>query len=550
MISMKKKLALVLLPLLLGGCVSPLPSSSSESASSISSSQSSNESSSSSEEFTTSLEVSESSSDPSLGQSSEQPSSVLEDSSDPSEESSASIEESDPSSEQPSAASSSTSSADVASPVSPEFLSFFEPANHSKVSISASDEVFSFISAYQDSKTSKYADVYLPATITISFAGQDYVFEEAGIRMKGNTSRTSFFHNGAFTNLVHFKVSLKATFDSEEYDDELLTQFRHDWTGDDKGKKNRKNRNFLGLEKFDLKYVPRNYSSCVVREVYAYRAFQQEGLMSPYSTLVEMKLSSNSASISSTFQFVETIDKQFLKRRLSKAESAGDLYKCTYNGWGKADFTRDGAVDKSTFERISNGKIGVEDTWNGYHPIYDLKTNEDLGEGADFSSMANFIKTLWHCIYADGSANELENVLDVQQFLSYSAVCYLLGNPDDQRYNYNNFYLYFRPSDGKAIFLPYDWDWCLGLDFSGVMDSLYPLDEWTLDGQTPSNVYLAALYGDKLSYAKTDYMAYVKDYAGDVLSVSAFTDLANTYGQTSEVNEVASYMNAKRSRVG
>ena len=541
---MKKKLALILLPLLLGGCVSSLPGSSSVPASSVSSSERTPESSSSSEQSVESLSSSEATSEPSIPSEGSKESSSEQSKEESSAPSSSSSESSAASS------GSSAPSGDVASPVSEDFLAFFDPANHSKVSIKASDEVLYFISSYQDSKGSKYADAYLPATITISFKGQDYVFEEAGIRMKGNTSRSSFFYDGRFTNIVHFKVSLKATFDGDEYNDERLLPFRHDWSEDSKGRKERKNRNFLGLEKFDLKYVPRNGGECTVREVYAYRAFAEQDLMSPYSTLVDMKLSSDHDSVSCSYQFIETIDKQFLKRRLSKSESAGDLYKCTYNGMGKADFTRDNAVDKSTYERVPYGKIGVEDTWNGYHPIYDLKTNEDLGEGADFSSMTNFIRTLWRCVYSDGTASELENVLDVQQFLSFSAVSYLLGNPDDQRYNYNNFYLYFRPSDGKAVFIPYDWDWCLGLDYTGNVVNLYPLDQWTGDGQTPSNVYLAALYGDKLSYAKNDYMSYVNDYVDDVLSISSFSSLASAFGKTEEVNAVSSYMNAKRTRVG
>ena len=217
---------------------------------------------------------------------------------------------------------------------------------------------------------------------------------------------------------------------------------------------------------------------------------------------------------------------------------------------GKADFTRSDAIDKDTGNRIAYGKIGVEDSWNNYHPIYDLKTNEDNGENSDFSKMTNFIQVLWNNIYGTKDASSLESVLDVQEFLSFSAVSYLLGNFDDQRYNYNNFYLYFRPSDGKAMFIPYDWDWCLGLDLGFGMQYLTPLQEWTLDGGTSSNVYQAALYGDVLSYAKNDYLSYVTAYAPDVLDSSAFSSLASAYGEYSEIDSVSAYMNAKRNVLG
>ena len=54
-------------------------------------------------------------------------------------------------------------------------------------------------------------------------------------------------------------------------------------------------------------------------------------------------------------------------------------------------------------------------------------------------------------------------LVDVENFVSYAAVSYFLGNPDDLRNNYNNFYLYFLQSSGKAIIIPYDYDRCLGV---------------------------------------------------------------------------------------
>ena len=443
----------------------------------------------------------------------------------------------------------SQSSADVASPVSEDFLSFFDPSNRSSISISASDEVLSFISNYQNSKGSRYSDIYAPVDVTIHFNGQDYVYEEVGMRMKGNMSRAEFFRYGDIVCPVHFKLSFKATFDDPEYDDSVISSFKHDWSEDSKGRKKRKDRNFLGLEKLDLKYVPRNNGEMIVREPYVYKTFRDFGFFAPYSTLIDFTLSGESSYYRGTYQVVETIDKQFLKRRLSKAEAGGDLYKCTYNAMGKADFTRTDAINKDTSVAIPYGKIGVKDAWNYYHPVYELKTNDSNMQESDFSKMSNFIQSVWNCIYGNGTASELESVLDVRQFLSFSALSYLFGNFDDQRYNYNNFYLYFMPSDGRAIFIPYDWDWCLGLDLGYNMATLRPLDDWTLGG-TNSNIYMATLFGDRLSYAQSDYLGYVRSYAPTALDPSAFSTLASELGYTSEVSSVTSYMNTKKNRVG
>ena len=51
----------------------------------------------------------------------------------------------------------------------------------------------------------------------------------------------------------------------------------------------------------------------------------------------------------------------------------------------------------------------------------------------------------------------------MDNFLKFEAVSYFLGNPDDLRNNYNNYYIYFNKSTGKMIFIPYDLDRCLGV---------------------------------------------------------------------------------------
>ena len=55
-------------------------------------------------------------------------------------------------------------------------------------------------------------------------------------------------------------------------------------------------------------------------------------------------------------------------------------------------------------------------------------------------------------------------MVDVDNFLRFAAVSYFMGNPDDLRNNYNNCYVYFLKSSGKAVFIPYDFDRCLGIN--------------------------------------------------------------------------------------
>jgi len=455
-----------------------------------------------------------------------------------------------------SSASSNTSvplSSDAANPVSADFLSFFEAGNHPRIHIEASGEVWNFLSKYQDRSTNKYADAYLPALVSVELNGNDYIFEEAGIRVKGNTSRTQFYSRGSFVDKTHLKISFKATFDDAMYDDPLLSPFKHDWSNDASGRKARKDRSLFGLEKLDLKYVPRNGDDVFMREVYAYRSFASNGIYAPYATLGDVTLSDNNNQQEGDYEFIEPIDKEFLKRRMNKEEAKGDLYKCVYNGMGKANFARDNAVDRSTGAHIKGGKIGVEDNYRGYAPVYQLKTNDDLLQESDFSKMASLLYGLWKCSYGQGDEALLNRLIDVEQFSLFSAISFELGNFDDQRYDYNNFYTYFRPSDGKAIFLPYDYDWCLGEDYGTNLAYKDPLDDWTYDGDTNSNLYQAALLGRSgMAYDIKPYQQrYLEDIAktkDKVLNPEAFHELASAFrrGNDAEEQEVLSYMQNKR----
>ena len=54
-------------------------------------------------------------------------------------------------------------------------------------------------------------------------------------------------------------------------------------------------------------------------------------------------------------------------------------------------------------------------------------------------------------------------VVDMEYLSIQQAVGYIVGNPDDMRYNYNNYMIYLRRTDGKAIFIPIDNDRCFGI---------------------------------------------------------------------------------------
>jgi hypothetical protein len=262
------------------------------------------------------------------------------------------------------------------------------------------------------------------------------------------------------------------------------------------------------------------------------------------------------------------MDSCFVKHHFA-LDSGGDLYKCnTYTGasqgsYIKADLTRSGAValttgsdGKANGTRVAKGKIGVEDNYTDYHPNYQLKTNDD-GENSDFSKMATLINTVYD-VYSGKSGNSaLENVLDVQEFLAMEAVSYCLGNFDDQRNNYNNFFIYFRPSDGKAVYIPYDWDWSLGACMMIDVTSWAPYHTKTSHDSSNTNplYWCTILSNSSLTYSITSYRS---TYASTIKALvnagyltygtyTGFVDSLQNVGGRQELSSVSSYMTSKTS---
>ena len=446
---------------------------------------------------------------------------------------------------------------------SEEYLELFDHSSSISMSLKFSNASLQALSKYGAGYGSiKYQDLYFPADFSITLNDKEYSFDEVGVRMKGNTSRAVIVDEyNNLINLCHFKISFKATFDDEIYNDnEELQAFYKVWDNKD-DRSERKDRNLFGLEKLDLKYVPRNGENCLASELYAFDCFRDAGLIAPRANLCLLSLANDVNSFSYGYELIEPIDKQMIKRYYSKAEAKGDLYKCVYKSWGKADLTRRDAVEYLTDSnghnvgaRVPNGKIGVEDKYNEYVPAYQLKTNDKEGENSDFSSLTNLINAVWSCGYAGAPLSKLEEVLDIDKFLQFSAVSYILGNFDDQRYNFNNYYLYFVPSTKKAIYIPYDWDWCMG-DFIGFnLSNSTPFSETTLDGSGPSTIFydtfLKGNGGRNISYSREAmqdaYFNYVSEYAPSYLDISRFSALLSELNiSRMEESRVRYYMEAK-----
>lgn len=267
--------------------------------------------------------------------------------------------------------------------------------------------------------------------------GQNYHFtiEEVGVRMKGNTSRTAFYREeDGIYNLIHLKLSFQETFDDETYYGIDTKQ----WT--DEARQARKDRTFATLEKLDLRWN-RCDDSTYLREYFAYETYRQYGLLAPRTNLASFDWAGIHMGV---YTICEPIDQIFLARNLPAEALGGDLYKCGWAGSENASFR-------------NTHSIGIENDGNGEFYAYDLKTNKKTSK---HQSLKQLIQTL---NASNVTKDSLSALIDMENYIPFSAVSYLLGNPDDMRSNYNNFYLYFRADTGKAVFIPYDYDRCLGI---------------------------------------------------------------------------------------
>jgi spore coat protein CotH len=280
---------------------------------------------------------------------------------------------------------------------------------------------------WNGSKSPIYREANLKITITTEKDSVTYAIDNVGIRMKGNTSRIDFYDNkeGQY-NLIHFKVDFGE-------------------------------RTFATLEKLELRWN-KNDDSTYAREYYAYEMYRDFGVLAPHINLTTMKVAGEHQGV---FTICEPVDEVFIDKYVAKTDRGGNLYKCNWAGIG-ANLT-------------SKCTVGVENEEKGKFYNYDLKTNKTK---ADHTKMKNLLAVLNR---KGVNKEDIAKVVDMDKFLAFEAVTYFTGNPDDIRNDYNNYYIYFLASSGKAIFIPYDVDRVFGLtkDWNPTGDAMTNIDPFS-----------------------------------------------------------------------
>ena len=384
-----------------------------------------------------------------------------------------------------------------------DFINLFSADVKIELRLDISDEQLKLIQSDYEKYSSfgskspiyRKANLYVKMTLPNGNVKERFI-EEVGIRMKGNTSRTDFYNsNDGMYNLIHFKISFGETFDKEEY----YGSSAKVWSDRD-ARKERKNRTFATLEKMDIRWNKED-DATYIREIYSYDVYREMGVLAPHANVASVDMAGNHLGL---YTIYEPIDDIFLEKNLPEELLGGDLYKCGWGINGGASF-------------LSYCSIGVEDEDNALFYAYDLKTNKKTSTHA---ALNNFISQMNK---SNLTKDKIEQLMDVDNFISFAAVSWFLGNPDDLRNNYNNYYVYFTP-EGKALFIPYDYDRTLGIshDWNPSGHGMTKDDPLTKDrgagGKQENPVYLKTVVKGGL---------YVEEYKDRLSEIACSTLFSN-----------------------
>ena len=181
---------------------------------------------------------------------------------------------------------------------------------------------------------------------------------------------------------------------------------------------------FYGLKKLNFNNNFKDPS--LMRERLGYGLHRTAGVVAPRTAHANLYVNGTYMGV---YTVIEQVDKTFLSDRLG--DDTGNLYK-------------------------GHGPFGTLE-WLGpdpalYRDAYELKTNEVAG---DYSRLVHFLDVLNNT--ADPAFEAaIEQVFNVDSFLSWLAVEVLLSHLDNYLGTANNYYLYDNPVTGKFEFIPWD----------------------------------------------------------------------------------------------
>ena len=333
------------------------------------------------------------------------------------------------------------------------------------------DQWNNLLSLYNaNNKTKQYVKcdaTYVKGTETSAFA-------DAGLRLRGNTSRRYPGKDGAYHH-VHFGLNLRKYVKDDAHE-------------------------LHGARKINLKWFKDD--PAYVREVFCYDLFRRDtvwtAVHSEYCRLFLKVEGDSKETYMGVYQMQEPIDTRYLKERKSAfGGSDGNLWKCRY-----------GADLMPTSDSNFGLDTGTDQEWR-----YECKT-EDNDFDAAKAQFKDFLQKSSQRSGADFH-DWLADHCDVPLLLKTYAVNVACGMWDDYWNNKNNFYVYFNSTDAesyKFFFIPFDYDNTLGTSSncgaqsdSGRQDPIH----WGTDGNYLIKKILG--FNDWLAIYRRELLALASD---------------------------------------
>ena len=269
-------------------------------------------------------------------------------------------------------------------------------------------------------------------------------------------------------------------------------------------------RTFHGIEEVNLNGSGNDPS--IVRSMIAWDFVRRMGLPYLRTHLVALYFNGQFWSVQT---HVEHIDEEYAETRFKNKD--GNLYKCLYQG-AKADLS---FVAGEDYAAVGGGQT-YRETNNEDDPLH------------DYTDIAGLIRLISQGTNADILQN-LDNHIDVDDFLRYLATDVAVGSWDDYWYGSNNFYMYHNTASQRFEWIPYDYDNTLGIDYFSVNWSTRNFDNWGNGGFGTSPAPMV----DKVmqqSEWRRQYRRYLAKAAG-ILEDTTFRAQATTWN-----NMVKPYM--------
>ena len=276
---------------------------------------------------------------------------------------------------------------------------------------------------------------YIHCDAEFESKGETYGFADAGLRLRGNTSRRRpegywgemHQRNNADWHHCHFTLNLRKF---QKDDDHELRNVR---------------KIYLKWHKDDAAYC---------RELYCYDLFRRYGVWTaPYSSYCRLWIhveGDSQPAYYGVYEMIEAIDDKFVKRRKDMfGDHKHNLWKCVNPA-------------NLNYNDIRNANIRWDDD-SGAYATYELKTNVENFEAAK-AQLIEFSRKLT-VLEGKEFHDWIATVCDVKLLMQTYAVNIVVGMWDDYWNNANNYYLYFNSTDMenyKVFLIPFDYDNTLG----------------------------------------------------------------------------------------